>query len=136
MAKMQKALNKKTNPYDGTKLQKRVSTAIDGARFVDEGGNYCFVDKAGRQWDLRRYCEMAAHTKIMIAKNEGCRNRMAEVGVNHYMFSNHSTDCELCEPHEGEIYWTGNGESLGYEEGPDIPLHPNCEHTTVPYVII
>lgn len=135
MRRFQARVDQRTNPYNGVQLQKRVLRPIDAARFVSEGGMYSFVDRAGRQWDLRHYCEMASHTKLMIAKNEGARNRMRSAGVNHYMVSEHATDCPICEPFEGVVFWTGDGADLGYDEGPAIPLHPNCEHTTVPWVL-
>ena len=127
--------NKHTNPYNKARPSRRLSTPADAVAWIAENGPLKFIDKGGKEWDLRAYCEMAAHTKLMIAKNEGTRARMRAAGVNHYMFSSHGTECDICAPHEGKIYWTGDGESLGYDEGPDIPLHPNCGHTTLPYVI-
>jgi hypothetical protein len=112
-----------------------MATALDAARFVDGGGLLKFVDSAGRQWDLRAYCEMAAHTKLMIAKNEATRNVMAQMGVHHYQISVHGSDCPVCGPLEGEVFWTGEGDARGYGPGPAIPLHPNCGHATMPYVL-
>jgi hypothetical protein len=125
----------RTHPTTRQHPVTKLKTPGDVTRYIAEEGPLKFIDKAGREWDLRNYCEMAAHTKLMIAKNEGCRNTMRQAGVNHYMFSQHGTDCPICAPHEGEVYWTGDGESLGYDEGPSIPLHPNCMHTTIPYVM-
>jgi hypothetical protein len=123
------------NPYSGARPSKRLVTPADAVRHIAEEGHLRFIDKAGREWDLRDYCEMAAHTKLMIAKNEGTRNVMKTAGVNHYIFSQHGTDCDICGPHEGQVYWTGDGDSLGHDVGPSIPLHPNCGHTTIPYVV-
>jgi hypothetical protein len=134
MKRLEAARQKRTNPINGATPVRTLSTPTEAANYMADGGLLKFIDRAGREWDLRSYCEMAAHTKLMIAKNEGTRQTMREAGVNHYMFSDHATDCPLCEPHEGVVYWTGDGESEGYDVGPSIPLHPNCGHTTIPYV--
>lgn len=135
MEKFNKWRDQKKNPYNGVKPNKRLGTWKEISDWVAEQGYLKFVDRAGREWDLRKYCEMAAHTKLMIAKNEGTRNTMHAAGVHHFMFSVHGTDCPICDPHEGGVYWTGVGDAKGYPVGPDIPLHPNCGHATIPYVL-
>ena len=135
LAALRKALGKKTNPYDGTKMQRSARTPQEAAQFFEDNGIVGFVDRAGRLWDLKRYAEMAAHTKLMVSKNEGTRNRMRSAGVNHYILSDHGTDCPICAEYEGRIFWTGDGDALGYDLGPDVPIHPNCMHTTIPWVL-
>jgi len=135
LKKFEAARARKAHPENGARPAVQIRTPGEAARYMAENGPLKFIDRAGREWDLRSYCEMAAHTKLMIAKNEGCRNTMRAAGVNHYMFSDHASDCPLCGPLEGLVFWTGDGESLGYQEGPPIPLHPNCMHTTIPYVM-
>ena len=135
LKKLQAAIAQKVNPLDGTRLQRTAKTPLEAAELLADLGHVGFVDRAGRVWDLRRYCEMAAHTKLMIAKNEGTRNRMRSVGVNHYILTDHSTDCPICAEYEGKVFWTGDGDALGYELGPDVPIHPNCLHTTIPWVL-
>lgn len=122
------------NPFNGSTPSRQISTTIEAGGWIAENGLMKFIDRGGREWDIDTYCEMAAHTKLMIAKNEGIRNTMLDAGVTLYMFSNDGSECPICAPHEGQIYWTGVGESHGYSVGPDIPLHPRCGHTTIPYV--
>lgn len=122
------------NPYSGALPTRQVTTTAEAAAWIANDGPLKFIDRAGREWDLADYCEMAAHTKLMIAKNEGVRNTMLDAGVTLYMVSNDGSECPICRPHEGQIYWTGVGESYGYQVGPDIPLHPRCGHTTIPWV--
>ena len=129
------ARNTKRNPFNGATPRRNLKTAWDATNWIANNGLMKFVDRAGDEWGLREYTEMAAHTKLMIAHNEGCRNTMRDAGVNHFIFSIHNSDCPICAPHEGQIYWTGDGDSLGFEQGPDTPLHPRCAHTILPYVI-
>lgn len=113
-------------------------TLQQAAQFVAEDGALQFVDKAGRRWDLRDYCEMAAKTKLFIARNEAAVATMAGADVNHWRANVTAFECDYCDPYEGEIYWTGRGDAQGYSVCPLglPPWHPNCEHYVIPEVLV
>jgi len=93
-------------------------------------------DKGGREWDLIRYAEMLARTKLTQAHNTGVANRLAETGYDLVIVSNHYGTCSRCAPHEGQVY-SVKGSSRIYgsldQAISDGLFHPNCRHQISPY---
>jgi len=92
-----------------------------------------FVDKAGRQWSMRTYTEMAVHDCAMNSFREGTRLRLLEHGYDLVVFSSHSKACPSCQRWEGvTVSLTGN--TPGYptlaevRSGGGHMLGPNCRH--------
>lgn len=105
-----------------------------------------FVDKAGREWSLSNYCDMATRTTA----------RQAEVAAilskdDHdlYKISNIGSTCPLCAVYEGRVY-SKSGTNPNYPPltlafgkvdpaGPDdltnsyLNIHPNCLHTLMKF---
>lgn len=113
-------------------------TPGDAAVVLADDGLLKFIDKAGRAWDLRDYTEMAAKTKLFIARNEAAVATMAGAEVYHWRANTTSEECDLCDAQEGEIFWTGEGPAQGYSVCPLglPPWHPNCEHYVTPEVLV
>jgi hypothetical protein len=133
--KLYKARTAAGHPESGKKPIRAVTSENQIVGYIAEHGYLSFIDRAGREWDLAEYCYMAAQTKMAIAQNEGAVNRMNSRGINHYIVSSHNTVSEPCIPHEGNIYWTGEGESNGYSEAGTLPPYqPRCSHYVMPYV--
>lgn len=99
-------------------------------------GITALIDKGGRKWDLKRYSQMLARTKLTQAHNSGVRARMAEQGSDLAIVSVHAGSCPLCKPWEGEIL-SVNGRTQGYSTLDDAMgdglFHPNCRHVVTPY---
>lgn len=102
-----------------------------------ERGITSFVDKAGREWDMRTYAEMVARTGSQEAQSQAILNRTAESGNDLVRVTSHGGACPLCEPWEGEIL-SISGES---DEHPSLAeaeeaglFHPNCAHAIGPHV--
>jgi hypothetical protein len=125
------------NPVNGARLG-MPQTIGQAAAMVYDDGTLKFIDKAGRAWDLRDYCEMAAKTKLFIARNEAAIATMAGAEVYHWRANTTAEECDLCDPYEGEIFWTGEGDPQGYDRCPLglPPWHPNCEHYVSPEVLV
>lgn len=134
MAALNRALVR--NPMTGARVA-LPQTPMQAAAELAEGGLLKFVDKAGRAWDLRDYCEMAAKTKLFIARNEAAVATMADAEVYHWRANTTAAECDYCDPYEGEIFWTGQGDAQGYDLCPLglPPWHPNCEHYVTPEVL-
>ena len=124
------------NPVTGAR-QVVPETPMQAAAEIADGGLLQFVDRAGRRWDLRDYCEMAAKTKLFIARNEAAVATMANAEVYHWRANTTAAECDFCDPYEGEIFWTGEGDAQGYDRCPVgmPPWHPNCEHYVTPEVL-
>lgn len=111
-----------------------------------------FVDKAGRNWNLSTYVEMATRTAAMRAYNASHQARLTAMGVTYFTVSDTARPCPLCLPWQGRVLSAG-GESqvttwaadrdehvtfkvsATVEEAMAAGLfHPNCEHTLVAYL--
>jgi hypothetical protein len=97
-------------------------------------GFIALKDKSGKEWSLENYAEMLARTKATEATNQGMVNSLTNDGFDLVQVTNHGTKCQLCGPHEGEIY-SISGKSKDYPSlGSATGLfHPRCEHRLVPY---
>ncbi len=119
------------------------------ARDMQNKGITAFVDKAGRQWSLQSYGNMAVRTTA----------RQAEVAAiltaddyDLWQIVKIGTTCPVCAPLEGRVY-SKSGTSPDYPPlslafgkvdpfGPEdltntyLNIHPNCLHALVKYTTI
>lgn len=96
-----------------------------------EKGITGFVDKAGRQWSMKTYTEMAVHDCTMNSFREGTRLRLLEHGYDLVVFSSHSGACPKCTPWEG-VTVSLTGQTKGYPTLAEARgagmLHARCRH--------
>lgn len=107
-------------------------------RFATQGVTG-FVDKAGRNWALESYTEMATRTAAGQSFLAGTIDRFEENGNNLVIVSNSPEECSLCREYEGKLL------SLDGVAPTDLPagftymgtvadardaglFHPNCTH--------
>jgi len=99
-------------------------------------GITALTDRAGRKWDLKRYGEMLARTKLTQAHNTGVINRMAGGGYDLVQITAHGGSCPLCAPWQGNIL-SVSGISNKYRSVEEARMsglfHPNCRHAMTPY---
>jgi len=114
------------------------------ARLMDQGITG-FTDKAGREWTLESYAEMAVRTATARAYRDSSEERMTALGVSLFTISNTGRPCKLCLPWEGRVLaatgagtFTENG--VVFDVAATIQeaiaaglFHPNCRHTLVAY---
>ena len=88
-----------------------------------------FVDKAGHQWNMRRYARVLAQETTNGAFRQGTINRLEEKGHDLVRISSHAGSCKLCQPYQGQTF------SLAGEDKEFPPLssakglfHPGCLH--------
>jgi hypothetical protein len=82
-----------------------------------------FVDRAGRNWDMASYAEMAVRSVTARAAVEGHIDAVAEVGIGLVIVSDAPLECPLCRPWEGEVLTLN---------GPSGPQALRVEHTEQP----
>lgn len=91
-----------------------------------------FVDKAGRNWQLDTYAEMATRTATGRAAVQGHLDRFTANEYDLVIVSNHGGACPLCAPWEGTILSIA-GKTAGYPTVDEAHAagfqHPNCRHT-------
>lgn len=102
-------------------------------KLVEKRGFTALIDRGGNRWKIDRYAEMLVRTHIIKANNSGFVNRLLENGLELVEMSQHATSCPTCKPYEGKVFsLTGNDKKHG--EAPDLPIHPNCKHSFLPYL--
>jgi hypothetical protein len=71
---------------------------------LSERGITGFVDKAGHEWDMRRYAKVLAQETTNGAFRQGTINRLQEKGHDLVRLSSHSKSCPRCTPYEGRTF--------------------------------
>jgi len=91
-----------------------------------------FIDKAGRNYNLRGYSKMVARTRLRQAQTDAVRNTCEQYDNDLVQFSKHDSPCDICAPYEGNVY-SLSGRHPTYPMLPKAPpIHPNCEHSISP----
>lgn len=112
-----------------------------------------FTDRAGRQWSLTAYAEMALRTGTARAATDGHLDKLAGQGIDLVYVSDSPRECSLCRPFEGKILslfgsaGTVQVRSLTSDELVPVEvmttvqaarlaglLHPNCTHSLSAYL--
>ena len=104
-----------------------------------------FTDKAGREWNLATYVEMAVRAATQRAYNASHRERLTLAGITYFTISTTGRPCPLCSPWEGKVLADTPGEvtedghtftvAATIEEATAAGLfHPNCKHTLTAYL--
>lgn len=91
-----------------------------------------FIDKAGRNYNLRDYSKMVARTRLRQAQTDAVKNTCRQYENDLVQWSRHANSCPICAPYEGQIY-SLSGKNPRYPLlTAEPPLHPNCEHDISP----
>lgn len=95
-----------------------------------------FIDKAGRQWEMGSYTEMAVRTVSARAALQGHIDRSTEFGHDLMIVSQFGRTCPICAPWEG-VPLSISGKTPGYKTLASAKaaglFHPNCKHTLLAY---
>lgn len=124
-------------------------------RFLSRGVTG-FQDRAGRNWDLASYTEMATRTTVAQAAVEGHLDRLGDAGVDLVIVSDAPQECSRCRPWEGKILARGGAAGArtierehATEDGQQVKIkvagsldeaiaaglmHPNCRHSVRAYL--
>lgn len=91
-----------------------------------------FTDKAGRQWQLSSYAEMAMRTASNHAAIEGHIQTQQSFGMDLMRVSRIGTTCPICARWQGVVL-SISGKTPGYHTVDEARaaglFHPNCKHT-------
>lgn len=104
-----------------------------------------FRDRAGRNWSIETYAEMATRTATGRAMIQGSLDTYVADGRDLVIVSDAPEECKVCRPYEGKLL-SISGARVGTEVG-DIAVvdtvegatagglfHPNCRHRMSPYI--
>jgi DNA-binding transcriptional ArsR family regulator len=114
-----------------------------------------FQDRAGRNWQLASYVEMATRTTVAQAAVEGHLDRLAAAGLELVIVSNAPQECHRCRPWEGKVLTRAGGgartvelphttrpaQLVTVEVAGSVAeatlaglMHPNCRHSLSAYL--
>lgn len=89
-----------------------------------------FQDKAGRNWALSSYVEMATRTGMAQAAVQGHLDRLAAAGIDLVQVSDAPQECVRCRPWEGKIL-----SRTGEQSGVVHARHATDDDLTVSFVV-
>jgi hypothetical protein len=96
-----------------------------------ERGITGFKDKAGHEWDMRRYAKVLAQETTNQSFRQGTINRLQEKRHDLVRISTHSGACSKCAPWEGRTLSLSGGDedypSLDEARGAGL-MHVGCLH--------
>lgn len=96
-----------------------------------------FVDKAGKNWNIASYADMAIRTAVGRASMAGHETRITQLGEDLVIVSEHPDECSICRPWEGKVLSISGTDpryrSLSSAKAAGL-FHPNCGHTATLYV--
>jgi len=114
-----------------------------------------FTDRAGRNWQVASYAEMAVRTVTGRAAIDGHTDRLAQLGQRYVVVSSSPLDCPRCHPWEGAVLRLSGppGPATEHAKSAVSPatvavhvagsveearaaglLHPNCRHSLSAYL--
>jgi hypothetical protein len=109
-------------------------------RVFTQNGVTGFVDRAGRNWSMSAYVEMAVRTASARAFNDSHMQTMRAVGIKYFTVPSHGSTCPLCYPWQGAVLTdAANPDPTVATDGTIDEavaaglFHPNCRHTLAPY---
>ena len=97
-------------------------------------GDAQFIRINGRDYNLRKYADLVAKTRLRVVQSEAVKKSCEEYQNDLIQISDHGTDCRsnICQPYEGNVY-SISGQDTKYpflDAWP--PFHPRCQHNAAP----
>ncbi|GAK03262.1 Rhs family protein [Geomicrobium sp. JCM 19037] len=112
------------------------SQRADIMRRLNRSADMAIVDRAGRQWGLRTYTEMAVRTKMAETHREATVNQAEESEALYVEVLNGIDPCDRCAQYGGQILRIGQAGDSSYPTLDDAVsaglYHPNCACTITP----
>lgn len=103
--------------------------------FADKGITG-FVDKAGRNWSIGAYADMAIRSAIGRSAQAGHEMRLTDLGEDLVIVSQHPDECPVCRKWEGKILSISGThpthQSLQRAKSEGL-FHQNCGHVATAY---
>ena len=95
-------------------------------------GDAQFININGRNYNLRKYADLVAKTRLRVVQTEAVLNSCKEYNSDLVQVSDHGTDCQVCLEYEGNVY-SLSGKSSAYPYLDSYPpWHPRCQHNISP----
>lgn len=100
--------------------------------FAEKFGDAKFITINGRDYNLRKYADLVAKTRLRVVQTEAVLNTCKEYDNDLVQVSDHGCDCLICLEYEGNTY-SLSGRSSAYPYLDSYPpWHPRCQHNISP----
>ena len=94
----------------------------------DEVGEGNFIRIRGRNYNMKKYADTVAKTRLRTVQTKSVLNSCKEYDNDLVEVSSHGCDCIICETYEGGIF-SLSGKSTTYPYLDSYPpWHPRCQH--------
>jgi len=102
--------------------------------FAEKFGDVKFININGRDYNLRKYADLVAKTRLRHVQSEAVKNSCREYRNDLIQISDHGTDCasNICQNYEGNIYSISGSHSVYPYLDAWPPFHPRCQHSASP----
>jgi hypothetical protein len=106
------------------------SMLLDKLYKLVENGDFIVIN--GRNYDIAKYAKMVVRTEFRRAQTAASLDTCERYNCDLVEWSRHANACELCLPHEGQVF-SRSGKDPKYPPlaGLEPPLHPNCGHSVL-----
>ena len=95
-------------------------------------GDAQFISINGRNYNLRKYADLVAKTRLRVVQSEAVKNSCQEYRNDLIQISDHGTDCMVCIPYEGNIYSISGRHPVYPLLDAWPPFHCRCQHNASP----
>ena len=100
--------------------------------FREQFGDAKFININGRNYEMRKYADLVAKTRLRVVQTEAVLNTCKEFDNDLVQVSDHGCDCQICQEYEGNTYsLSGKSSSYPYLDSYP-PWHPRCQHNISP----
>lgn len=97
-----------------------------------EVGEGKFIQIRGRNYNMEKYADLVAKTRLRHVQTESVLNSCKEYDNDLVQVSDHGTETPICLPYEGNVYsLSGKSSAYPYLDAYP-PFHPRCQHHIVP----
>jgi len=113
-------------------LSRKELSSMIFERLKGEIGDDGLILIKGRRWNPRKYARMVARTEMRFAQTKATEELCRQYGNDLVEWSDHATDCAVCDQYEGKIYSLSGTDTQYPKLEVRPPAHPNCKHSILP----
>ena len=100
--------------------------------FSERFGDAKFITINGRNYNMRKYADGVAKTRLRVVQTEAVLNSCKEYENDLVQVSDHGTTTPICLPYEGNVYsLSGKSSTYPYLDA-YTPFHFRCQHSISP----
>lgn len=103
-------------------------------KLQENADNGQFITINGRNYQIGKYAELVARTRVREAQTIGTIRTIQEFGLDLVKWKASADACEICQPFDGEIYSISGKDKEFPVLSESPPVHPHCTCTLTPYV--